>query len=211
MAQVGAMVFLRAARAALRSRLMPKRTDNRPTTGEPLVRVGAGAGAARGSERAATAADANADGREVERAPVVAAFVPLCAVFRRFLKSRDLKYTQERADVLDAIIARDGAFEAEELLLDLRARGHDVSKATVYRSIRLLLDAGIITQSLFDAKQSHYELIYGREPRDFMVCMKTGRRIEFRSNELTELRNRICTELGWKPVGHRFQIFAIAP
>ena len=205
------MVFLRAARAALRSRPMPKRTDNRPATGEPLVRIGAGAGAARGSERAATAADANAEGREVERAPVIAAFVPLCAVFRRFLKSRDLKYTQERADVLDAIIARDGAFEAEELLLDLRARGHDVSKATVYRTIRLLLDAGIITQSLFDAKQSHYELIYGREPRDFMVCMKTGRRIEFRSNELTELRNRICTELGWKPVGHRFQIFAIAP
>lgn len=150
-------------------------------------------------------------GAEVDQTPSIPAFVPLCAVFRRFLKSRDLKYTQERADVLDAIIARDGAFEAEELLLDLRDRGHDVSKATVYRTIRLLLDAGIITQSLFDAKQSHYELLYGREPRDVMVCMKTGRRVEFQSKELTELRNRICAELGWKPVGHRFQVFAIAP
>ena len=82
------------------------------------------------------------------------AFAPLCSVFRRFLKSRDLKYTQERADVLDAIIARDGAFEAEELLLDLRARGHDVSKATVYRTIRLLLDAGIITQSSYSTAAS---------------------------------------------------------
>jgi Fur family ferric uptake transcriptional regulator len=150
-------------------------------------------------------------GAEVEQTPAIPVFVPLCAVFRRFLKSRDLKYTQERADILDAIIARDGAFEAEELLLDLRSRGHDVSKATVYRTIRLLLDAGIITQSLFDSKQSHYELLYGREPRDVMVCMKSGRRVEFRSKELTELRNRICAELGWKPVGHRFQIFAIAP
>lgn len=185
-------------------------------SGEPSAGVGANPEGARVAERAESAGAAarvvvTADGDEVERTPAIAAFVPLCAVFRRFLKSRDLKYTQERADVLDAIIARDGAFEAEELLLDLRARGHDVSKATVYRTIRLLLDAGIITQSLFDAKQSHYELIYGREPRDFMVCMKSGRRIEFRSNELTELRNRICTELGWKPVGHRFQIFAIAP
>ena len=141
----------------------------------------------------------------------VESFAPLCSVFRRFLKSRDLKYTQERADILDAIIARDGAFEAEELLLDLRAGGHDVSKATVYRTIRLLLDAGIITQSLFDAKQSHYELLYGREPRDCMVCMKTGRRIEFSSRELVELRDRICRELGWQPVGHRFQIFAVSP
>lgn len=139
------------------------------------------------------------------------AFAPLCAVFRRFLKSQDLKYTKERADVLDAIIARDGPFEAEELLLDLRGRGLDVSKATVYRTIRLLLDAGIITQSLFDAKQSHYELLYGQAPRDVLVCMKTGRRIEFRSRELAELRDRICRELGWAPVGHRFQIFGIAP
>jgi Fur family ferric uptake transcriptional regulator len=143
--------------------------------------------------------------------PQMQSFAPLCSVFRRFLRSRDLKYTQERADVLDAIIARDGAFEAEELLLDLRQRGHDVSKATVYRTIRLLLDAGIITQSLFDAKQSHYELLYGREPRDCMVCMKTGRRIEFTSKELVELRDRLCRELGWQPIGHRFQIFAIAP
>lgn len=141
----------------------------------------------------------------------IQSFAPLCAVFRRFLKSRDLKYTQERADVLDAIIARDGAFEAEELLLDLRAKGHDVSKATVYRTIRLLLDAGIITQSLFDAKQSHYELLYGQEPRDCMVCMKSGRRVEFSSKELVALRDRICRELAWQPVGHRFQIFAIAP
>ncbi len=201
---------------------MAKRADKRPGSASSSDRAGA-----RTPDRTAAAGHANTDaktdakpaaktdpqaiGGEVERTPAIAAFVPLCAVFRRFLKSRDLKYTQERADVLDAIIARDGAFEAEDLLLDLSARGHDVSKATVYRTIRLLLDAGIITQSLFDAKQSHYELIYGREPRDFMVCMKTGRRIEFRSNELTELRNRICTELGWKPVGHRFQIFAIAP
>ncbi|MBY0461452.1 MAG: hypothetical protein K2V38_29395 [Gemmataceae bacterium] len=54
--------------------------------------------------------------------PQMQSFAPLCSVFRRFLKSHDLKYTQERADILDAIIARDGAFEAEELLLDLRAR-----------------------------------------------------------------------------------------
>jgi Fur family transcriptional regulator, ferric uptake regulator len=148
---------------------------------------------------------------EAAVSPEAQSFAPLCSVFRRFLRSRDLKYTQERADVLDAIIARDGAFEAEELLLDLRAKGHDVSKATVYRTIRLLLDAGIITQSLFDAKHSRYELLYGREPRDCMVCMRTGRRVEFSSKELTALRDRICHELGWKPVGHRFQIFAIAP
>ncbi len=136
---------------------------------------------------------------------------PLCSVFRRFLKSKGLKYTIERADVLDAIIARDGLFEAEELLLELRKRGHRVSKATTYRTIALLLDAGIIVQALFDSKQSHYQLIYGKEPRDHMVCMKTGKLVEFQSRDLTALRNKICKELGWTPVGHRFQIYAVSP
>lgn len=139
------------------------------------------------------------------------AMAPLCSVFRRYLKSKGLKYTSERADVLDAIIARDGLFEAEELLLELRRRGHRVSKATTYRTINLLRDAGIIVQALFDSKQSHFQLIYGKEPRDHMVCMKTGRLVEFQSAELTVLRNRICKELGWNPVGHRFQIYAVSP
>ncbi len=136
---------------------------------------------------------------------------PLCSVFRRFLKSKGLKYTIERADVLDSIIARDGLFEAEELLLELRRRGHRVSKATTYRTIRLLQDAGIIVQALFDSKQAHYQLIYGKEPRDHMVCMKTGRLVEFHSAELSAVRDRICKQLGWVPVGHRFQIYAVSP
>ena len=137
--------------------------------------------------------------------------MPLCSVFRRFLRNQGLKYTVERADVLQAIIDHDGSFEVEELLLDMRQRGHRVSKATVYRTLRLLQEAGIITQALFDSKQGHFQLIYGKEPRDVMVCMRTGRAIEFQSPELTELRDRICSELGWEAVGHRFQIYALSP
>jgi Fur family transcriptional regulator, ferric uptake regulator len=142
--------------------------------------------------------------------------MPLCSVFRRFLRSQGLKYTKERADVLQAIIDHDGPFEAEELLLDMRHHGHRVSnhrvsKATIYRTLRLLQEAGIITQALFDSKQSHFQLIYGKQPQDVMVCLRSGRTIDFQSPELASLRDRICAELGWKSVGHRFQIFAMSP
>ncbi len=136
---------------------------------------------------------------------------PLCAVFRRFLKAQDLKYTPERADILNAIIERDGVFEVEELMLEMRKRGYQVSKATAYRTIKLLEDAGIINQALFDSKQAHYQLIYGKAPRDHIVCMKTGKLVEFTNDELIALRDRICREHGWEPVGHRFQIYAISP
>ena len=141
----------------------------------------------------------------------IAAMAPLCAIFRRFLKTQDLKYTPERADILNAIIERDDVFEVEQLMLEMRQRGYHVSKATVYRTIKLLQDAGIITQALFDSKQSHYQLIYGKAPRDYMVCVKTGRHLEFSDGELTALRDRICRQRGWDPVGHRFQIYAISP
>lgn len=136
---------------------------------------------------------------------------PLCAVFRRYCRSLNLKYTPERADILDAIIERDDVFEVEELMADLATRGYRVSKATVYRTIKLLQDAGIITQALFDPRQSHYQLIYGRAPRDYMVCMKTGRHIQFTSDELPALRDRIARQHGWAPVGHRFVIYAVSP
>lgn len=136
---------------------------------------------------------------------------PLCAVFRRYLKSLGLKYTPERADILNAIIELDGVFEVEQLLADLRAAGTRVSKATVYRTIKLLHDAGIIMPALFDARQSHYQLIYGKAPRDSMVCVETGRAIEFADPRLVELSQRVCAEHGWEPVGHRFQIFALSP
>ncbi|MEE2680783.1 MAG: transcriptional repressor [Planctomycetota bacterium] len=141
----------------------------------------------------------------------VAMMAPICSVFRRFLKSKGLKYTPERAAILDSIIDRDEVFEVEEILLQMRASESRVSKATIYRTISLLTEAGIITQALFDSKQAHYRLIYGREPQDQMVCMRTGKLIEFSNPEVTELRNRICQELGWNPIGHRLHIYAQSP
>ncbi|MCK4873739.1 MAG: transcriptional repressor [Phycisphaerales bacterium] len=139
------------------------------------------------------------------------AFAPLCSIFRRYLKGCGQKFTLERAYILDAIIRKDEIFEVEELLDEMKAVGERVSKATVYRTIRLLQDAGIIQQVLFDRKQAHYQLIFGREPKDHLSCVNTGRIIEFSCPELIELRDRVCAEHGWKPVGHRFQIFAECP
>jgi Fur family transcriptional regulator, ferric uptake regulator len=147
---------------------------------------------------------------------------PLCAVFRRKLKAEGLKYTPERARILDAIVRMDGLFEAEELLAAVRTGGFRVSKATVYRTIRLLQDAGIIQRIPVGDEQSHFQLVYGRRPNDLLIradllegdrdeVSETGeRRIETLDlPELIELRDRICRERGLEARGHRFQIFAV--
>ena len=136
---------------------------------------------------------------------------PLCAIFRRFLKRKGLKFTTERAQILEAVLAKKGVFEAEALLDELRQADHRVSKATIYRTLKHLREANIITEVLIDSRQSHYELSFGREPKGHLVCVETNQIIEFPAHELIELRDRICKQYGFDPVSHRFVIYGISP
>jgi Fur family ferric uptake transcriptional regulator len=133
---------------------------------------------------------------------------PLCAVFRRKLKSVGLKYTPERAQILDAIIRMDDVFQADELLERMRKSTFRVSKATIYRTIRLLAEAGIIQQVLFDAEQSHYQLAYGKRSTGLLVRVDTKEIMPIDVPELTAVRDRICRERGLRPEGHRLVIYA---
>jgi len=134
---------------------------------------------------------------------------PLCAIFRRFLKKQGLKFTTERAVILDAVLAEDGVFEVEELFDKMRQAGHRVSRATIYRTLKHLVEAGIIQEVLLDSRQAHYQLIYGRKPTDHLVNVDDDSIIEFHSPELVKLRDRICREHGLDPVSHRFVIYAM--
>lgn len=136
---------------------------------------------------------------------------PLCAVFRKKLKSEGLKYTPERAQILDIIIRQDGLFEADRLLEELKKSGFRVSKATVYRTIRLLQEAGIIQRVISDEEQSHYQLVYGRRPHDLLIRVDTHEVMTIEVPELVTLRDRICAKHGLSARGHRFQIFAVKP
>lgn len=133
---------------------------------------------------------------------------PLCAVFRRTLKGEGLKYTPERARVLDTIIGIDGIFEADRLIETLRSGGHRVSKATVYRTLKLMHEAGIIQRVPLDSDQAHYQLVYGREPTEMIICVDTDRVETISIPELAAIRDRICAERGLDPQSHRFTIFA---
>jgi Fur family transcriptional regulator, ferric uptake regulator len=142
--------------------------------------------------------------------PTIDIVEPLCAVFRRTLKKVGQKYTPERAQILDAVIRTEGIFEAERLLADLRAARFRVSKATVYRTLKLLLDAGILRRVLVSEEQAHYQLVYGKRPTDLIIVVDTGKVIEIDLPELSALRDRLCREHGLIPQGHSFQVFATA-
>lgn len=136
---------------------------------------------------------------------------PLCAVFRRRLRDEGLKYTPERARILDTIASMTGLFEAErviERLAESHASGRRVSKATVYRTMRLLQDAGIIQRVPLDQDQGVYQLVYGGEASDYLIRLDTREVVPIVVPELEALRERLCKERGLSARGHRFQVYA---
>jgi len=151
----------------------------------------------------------------MSKAPSAAAddqlIMPMCAIFRRFLKRQGLKFTTERALILDAVLAKPGVFEPDELLQEMRTANHRVSKATIYRTLKHLVEAKIISEVLIDSRQTHYRLSFGKEPMGHLVCVETNRIIEFSVAELTKLRDKLCKEHGFEPVSHRFVIYGISP
>jgi Fur family ferric uptake transcriptional regulator len=140
-----------------------------------------------------------------------APYEPVCAVFRRYLHGKKLKFTPERAMILDAVLRKTGLFDAEQLVKDLEQLGHEASRATAYRTLKNLLDAGILKQVFFDNKVSYYEVIVGGQANDYLICVASGKVIEFSSDRLRKLRDEICQEHGFEPVSHQFHIFGVSP
>jgi Fur family transcriptional regulator, ferric uptake regulator len=130
-------------------------------------------------------------------------------VFREYLRERGLKYTGERELVLHAVMRTDEHFEAEQLVLNMRQAQAHVGKATVYRTLKLLVDCRIVREVYFSNKLAHYEHAYGQAPHDHMVCRRCGRIIEFDAAEVVRLRSSLAAERGFHAQTHRFQIIGV--
>lgn len=130
-------------------------------------------------------------------------------VFRSYLRERELKLTSERQTLLRAILANQEHFEPEDLLVSLRQQGIRVGKATIYRTLPLLVDCGILRRAFLGQNRAYYELCLGVGPHDHMICTQCGRVIEFDSTDILQLRERLASEAGFAVQTHRFQIAGI--
>lgn len=119
-----------------------------------------------------------------------------------------LKMTGQRRVV--ARVLSDSADHPDVELLYARASELDpnISIATVYRTVKLFEDAGIIERHDFGDGRARYEEA-GEEHHDHLIDMRTGKVIEFVNSEIEKLQERIASELGYKLVGHRMELYGI--
>lgn len=126
--------------------------------------------------------------------------------FRGYLREKGLSFTSARAAILRGIVSSRGHFDADALLARLKGSGETLSCATVYRTLPLFVQSGIIKETLRAHGRARYEPAWGREHHDHLECIACGRIIEFRDDELEKLQDKVCRRHRFRPVEHRLGI-----
>jgi Fur family ferric uptake transcriptional regulator len=130
--------------------------------------------------------------------------------FRRFLKTRGLKLTTQRGAILDHAVSVRGHFSAEELFEGLRGVG-GISKATVYRTLALLVEAGLLDEHDFERGHKVYERSTNRAHHDHLICVACNRIVEFHSEEIERIQEQIARTHDFEMVSHTHQVFGLCP
>lgn len=127
-------------------------------------------------------------------------------VFRDFLSSKRLKLTKERQRILDEVFAFHHHFDSEELLANMKRKRIKVSKASIYRTLPLLVESGLIEQVEKNDKHAHYEHTFGHGHHDHLICLKCGKVIEVYSQKLEAIQNELCRERCFSGITHTLEI-----
>lgn len=131
--------------------------------------------------------------------------------FDEFLVKNNLRHTPERYNILQEIKKSSDHFEADELFFQLRQKKIAVSRATVYRTLSLLEESGIIRKLRFGENHYHYELITTKKPHAHLVCTNCGKIIEFDDKALEKIQNQICDKNRYQPVRRTVEIYGVCP
>ena len=129
--------------------------------------------------------------------------------FEAYLRSKKLKLTGERLEILATRFKKTSHFDAEELHGELKQQARDISRATVYRTLDLLVQCGLVRKSSLGSSHANYEAAHEDEHHDHLICLNCNRVFEFFRADLETLQEAICSERNFKPMHHSLQIFGI--
>jgi Fur family transcriptional regulator, ferric uptake regulator len=131
--------------------------------------------------------------------------------FERFLHERDLRLTEARAAIVEAALARPGHYPIEDLIADLKSRGIRGSKATVYRTLPLLAEAGILEPAIIAGETRSYETTFGRHHHDHLLCGRCGKVVEFEFEAFEILQKEVATRYGFRLDTHHHELLGTCP
>lgn len=131
--------------------------------------------------------------------------------FQQFLRANSLKFTQEREEVLERFFRLDEHIEADELLVRMRRAGSRVSRATIYRTLDLLVQADLARKVRLGTDHYYFEHILGRRQHEHMICLGCGKVIEWTDPELDRVLESNLQKQGFVATRYSLQVFGHCP
>lgn len=130
--------------------------------------------------------------------------------FRDVVHRQSLRMTDVREAIVKAALARKGHFDVEELTRDVQQQhGVDASRATVYRALPLLLEAGIIQPTVLSGERRRYEAAYGKDHHDHLICSRCDKVIEFHFEAFEMLQRDLAAKYGFELTAHVHELIGI--
>lgn len=127
--------------------------------------------------------------------------------FLEFLEGKKLRMTEQRRAIIDTVFNTEEHFTAEQLLDWSRQKDKTVSRATVYRTLPLLTESGLVREMDFGKDYKFYDPNYADHPNhNHIICQDCEKIVEFENDKIEKLEEEISQRLGFSLKSHRLQI-----
>ena len=128
--------------------------------------------------------------------------------FKHALKNEGLKFTDQRYTIFKFLIDNDGHYDCDTIIEKIQKNNNiKVSRATAYRTLDLLVENDFAKKMILDDGIARYENKLDYTHHDHMICVETGKIIEFSCQEIEDLQEAIAKDKGYKIVKHVHQLF----
>ena len=135
---------------------------------------------------------------------------PYLPLFRRYLRQQGLPVTPQREVVADVVFGSREHLSVEEIEARLKERGERIGKATIYRTMEILVRSGLVEDHDFGDGFKRYESLFGTQPvHEHLVCTHCRKVVEFRRPELGRIQDQVAREHGFVPTRHRLEIYGL--
>lgn len=129
--------------------------------------------------------------------------------FEEYLTKKNLRLTGQRQIIVDAFLTHKGHISSEELYRMVQASAPDIGFTTVYRTLKLLSEAGLATSRNFGDGYARFESTSQQEHHDHLICTKCGKIIEFMNDQIESQQERIAEKHGFTVTNHTLDIYGV--
>ena len=131
-------------------------------------------------------------------------------LFRRYLRDQGLPITQQRETIAEVVFNSPEHQSVEDIEAKLRASGEKIGKATIYRTLEMLVKSGLVAEHDFGEGFKRYEHLFGQAPvREHLVCTECGKVKAIDSPELQRVQQEVAEKQGFMPARYRLAIYGI--